>query len=37
MAIGSFRADSLKDAGAWIVPTVDAEVRPGFEMVWGKE
>ena len=32
----SFRDESAKDVGAWIVANLDAEVRPGFEMRWGR-
>ena len=28
--------ESVNDVGAWIVAKIDAEVRPGFEMVWNK-
>ena len=32
----TFVDDSIKDVRAWIVANIDAEVWPGFEMVWGK-
>ena len=32
----SFRDESVTDVRAWIVANLDAEVRPGFEMRWGK-
>lgn len=32
----SYRDESVKDVGAWIVKNLDAEVRPGYEMVWDK-
>jgi hypothetical protein len=32
----SFRDDSVKDVGAWIVASLDEDVRPEFEMVWGR-
>lgn len=28
--------DSVKDVRSWIVANLDVEVRPDFEMVWGK-
>jgi hypothetical protein len=32
----SFRDESVKDVRTWIVAKLDAEVRPGFETVWGR-
>jgi len=32
----SFRDDSITDVRAWIVASLDAEVRPVAEMVWGR-
>lgn len=32
----SFRDESVKDVEAWIVENLNAEVRPGYEMVWGR-
>ena len=32
----SFPDETVKDVRAWIVANLDAEVRPGFEMIWGK-
>lgn len=32
----SFMDDSIKDVRAWIVANLDVEVRPDFEMVWGR-
>lgn len=32
----SFKDESVKDVGGWIVANLDAEVRPGYEMVWGR-
>jgi hypothetical protein len=32
----TFVDDSIKNVRAWIVANIDAEVWPGFEMVWGK-
>lgn len=33
----SFSDESVKDVGAWIEANLDAEARPGYEMVWGKK
>lgn len=32
----SFKDESVKDVGAWIVENMDAEVRPDAEMMWGR-
>lgn len=32
----SFVDDSISDVPAWIVANLDVEVRPDFEMVWGR-
>ena len=32
----TFVDDSVNDVGGWIRKNIDAEVWPGFEMVWGK-
>lgn len=32
----SFVDDSISDVSAWVEWSLDAEVRPGFEMVWGR-
>ena len=31
-----FREDSAKDVHAWMLANLDVEVRPEYEMVWGK-
>lgn len=33
----SFRDDSITDVRAWIVANLDAEIWPGFEMVWDRK
>jgi hypothetical protein len=32
----SFKDDSVKDVGGWIMVNLDAEVQPAFMMVWGR-
>jgi hypothetical protein len=32
----SFVNDSVKDVRAWLLANLDAEVRPGFEMIWNR-
>lgn len=33
----SFKDDSITDVRVWIERNLDAEVRPGYEMVWGRQ
>ena len=32
----SFKDETVKDVAGWLATNLDAEVLPGFEMVWGK-